>query len=45
MAAGDNDTMTRTVNEWQLRASQGYPKEVPPLRIEVEDFEDITAPD
>lgn len=43
-AANDLDTMKKTIAEWQRQAEQGYPKEVPELSIEEEDFEEYTSP-
>lgn len=41
-AANDLDTMKKTIAEWQAQAEQGYPKQIPPLEINQEDFEELT---
>jgi prophage maintenance system killer protein len=44
-AAEDEETMRRTLVEWEISQAQGYPKDIPPLEIQMEDFEEFGLPD
>ena len=44
-AASDAETMAKTLTEWQLRQEQGFPKDIPPLEIHIEDFDEINPPE